>query len=171
MESEWGTPHALIHCAGATTSGLFARSQPETWEALLDANLRSALHAARAVIPGMMRQGGGSILFVGSLAALRPRPGQAVYAAAKGALESLTRALARELAPKAIRVNTLAPGFLDTPMVRALPPATQAALLDTIPLGRLGTVDEIARACLFWASPQSAYTTGQVIRIDGGASC
>lgn len=171
MESEWGTPHALIHCAGAGVSELFARSQPETWEALLNANLRSALHAARAVIPGMMRQGGGSILFVGSLAALRPRPGQAVYAAAKGALESLTRALARELAPKAIRVNTLAPGFLDTPMVRALPPATQAALLDTIPLGRLGTVDEIARACLFWASPQSAYTTGQVIRIDGGASC
>lgn len=171
MESQWGIPHALIHCAGGGAPGLFARARAETWEAILDANLRSAVNATRAVLPGLMRQGGGSILFIGSLAALRPRPGQAAYAAAKGALESLTRALARELAPKAIRVNTLAPGFLDTPMVRTLDPAAQAALLDTIPLRRLGTVDETARACLFWASPQAAYATGQIIHIDGGASC
>lgn len=171
MEREWGTPHALIHAVGAGHDRLFARLDPAAQETLLDANLRSALHLIRATAPLFLRQGFGSILLISSLAALRPRPGQAVYAAAKGALESLTRALAREFAPKNIRVNAAAPGFLDSPMVRRLDSATQAAILEAIPLRRLGTVDETARACLFWASPAAAYITGQVLRIDGGASC
>jgi len=171
MEAEWGPPHALIHAAGAGHDRLFARLDPAAQEALLDANLRSALHIIRATAPLFLRQGFGSILLIGSLAALRPRPGQAVYAAAKGALESLTRALAREFAPKNIRVNAATPGFLDSPMVHRLAPSTRSALLGSIPLGRLGTMDETARACLFLASPAAAYLTGQVLRIDGGASC
>lgn len=171
MEATWGLPDALIHAAGAGLPRLFPRLSTDSIDHLLDANLSTALHTARAVLPAFFRRGHGSLVFVGSLAALRPRPGQAVYAAAKGALESLTRALARELAPKSIRVNTLAPGFLDSPMVHSLPPAEQAALLATIPLGRLGTVDEAARAALFLASPAASYLTGQTLRLDGGASC
>lgn len=171
MEAEWGLPDAVILATGASRAQLFARQSDCEQEDLLQANLLAILAVARAVIPLLMQVGGGSIVLIGSLAALRPRPGQAVYAACKGALESLARALARELAPKSIRVNTLAPGFLDTPMVQQLTAREQSSLMETIPMHRLGKVHEVARAALFLASPDAGYITGQTIRMDGGASC
>lgn len=158
-----------VHCAGIGTDRLLPRMGDETIQDTLAVNLSSALHCARHLLPRLMRSGGGSMVLIGSLAALRPEPGQAAYAAAKGGLESLARALAREAAPKGIRANCLAPGFLDSARIHALHEPVRSSLLERIPLRRWGTLNEVAETCTFLLSSQAAYVTGQILRIDGGA--
>jgi 3-oxoacyl-[acyl-carrier protein] reductase len=169
MELAWGIPEALIHCAGMGYNRLFARMGLPEQQQVLQTNLQSTLLTAHGILPAMIRSNRGHLIFLSSLAAAFPRPGQAVYAATKGGIESFTRALAREVAAKNIRVNALAPGFLDTPMVQSLPVQTREELLELIPLKRWGKVSEVAESVLFLLSSSSAYITGQIIRIDGGA--
>jgi len=170
LEATAGPPDALIYAAAINTDQLMARQNPASWSGTWDVSVKGAFICSQALLPGFFRRGGGDLLYIGSLAAVRPQPGQCAYAAAKGALESFTRAQARELAPKNIRVNCLAPGFIDSPRVHALPPAQQDHLRSLVPLARWATVEETAAWAVFLLSPQSAYLTGQTLRLDGGSS-
>ena len=170
LEAHCGPADALIHAAAINTDHLMARQRPDSWSDTWDSSVKAAFLCSQAVLPGFFRQGGGTLLYIGSLAAVRPQPGQCAYAAAKGALESFTRAQARELAPKQIRVNCLAPGFIDSPRVRGLPQDRQDHIQSLIPLGRWATPEEVAAWAVFLLSPASAYLTGQTIHLDGGAS-
>lgn len=165
---ELGTPHGLVCCSGRNLNRLGIRTTASDWRGLLDANLLHPSKWIQAVLPELMRQGEGSIVLCSSLAAQHPRPGQAAYGATKGAIESLTRGLAQEVGVKNIRVNAIAPGFIDSPMWHELPEKEKSAILRKIPMGRLGTAHEIAVAVEFLLSNQSAYMTGQILHIDGG---
>jgi 3-oxoacyl-[acyl-carrier protein] reductase len=131
-------------------------------------NLRSNIVLARLCTPAMIARGAGAIVNISSINAVRGNAGVAVYSATKAALDGFTRALARELGPRNIRVNSLAPGYFDSDMVKGLGERQRRAILRNTPLGRLGTVDEIAAAALFLLSPAAAFMTGQTIIIDGG---
>ena len=170
LEKAAGPVDALIHAAAINTDRLMARQSPASLDETWNASVKAAFVCSQALLPGFFQRSGGSLLYIGSLAAIRPQPGQCAYASTKGALESFTRAQARELAPKNIRVNCLAPGFIDSPRVLGLPAAQQEHLRSLIPLGRWATVEECAAWAVFLLSPQSAYITGQTLRLDGGAS-
>ena len=170
LEAHCGPADALIHAAATNTDRLMARQTPDSWSETWDSSVKAAFLCSQAVLPGFFRQGSGTILYIGSLAAVRPQPGQCAYAASKGALESFTRAQARELAPKQIRINCLAPGFIDSPRVRDLPQDRQDHIQSLIPLGRWAKPEEVAAWAVFLLSPVSAYLTGQTIHLDGGAS-
>ncbi|MDX6765870.1 MAG: SDR family oxidoreductase [Candidatus Methylacidiphilales bacterium] len=170
IESVSGPVHALIHAAATHGDRLVARQSTASWSEMAEQPLRSAFTCSRAVLPGFFRSGGGDILYIGSLASMRPQPGQCAYAAAKGALESLARAQARELAPKNIRVNCLAPGFIDSPRLSAFSPEQLDALRALVPLARWASVAEVSAWAVFLLSHRASYLTGQTIRIDGGAS-
>ena len=158
----------LVNNAGITRDGLLMRLKDEDWDAVLDTNLKSVFLLSRAVIRDMMKARGGRIVNIGSVVGSSGNAGQANYAAAKAGMAGFTRALARELGSRGITVNCVAPGFIDTDMTRALAPAQQEALLGSIPLGRLGTVEEVARAVLFLASADAGYITGTTLHVNGG---
>ena len=134
-------------------------------------NLRSNIILARLCTPGMVAHGGGSIVNISSVNAVRGNAGVAVYSATKAALDGFTRALARELGPRNIRVNSLAPGYFASDMVAELSERQRRAIVRNTPLGRFGTIDEIADTVLFLLSPAAAFMTGQTIVIDGGLTC
>ncbi|MDD5263033.1 MAG: SDR family NAD(P)-dependent oxidoreductase [Methylacidiphilales bacterium] len=159
----------LINNAGINRPALAAAMTMEDWDAVLSLNLKSALLCIQQVVRKMMSRRRGAILNISSLAAGHPLAGQPVYAASKGGLESLTRCAALELASKNIRVNAIAPGFLDSPMLHSLDEAARAKLLKQIPLARWGSPAEVADCALFLASERAAYITGQVFHVDGGA--
>ena len=158
----------LVNNAGITRDVLLMRLKDEDWDAVLDTNLKSVFLLSRAVIRDMMKARGGRIINIGSVVGSSGNAGQANYAAAKAGMAGFTRALARELGSRGITVNCVAPGFIDTDMTRALAPAQQEALLGNIPLGRLGTVEEVARAVLFLASADAGYITGTTLHVNGG---
>lgn len=172
--NEWShssrDPACLIHAAGSPSSALLPTLTEERWKDELDIHLQGAVRVAQAASRIFIPRKAGHLLFIGSLAALRPHPGQSIYAAAKGGVESLTRALAREWAPKKIRVNTIAPGFLQSATVSKLPDSMKTRILKQIPLQRWGEPSEVADLASFLSSKHAAYITGQVFRIDGGAS-
>lgn len=170
IETSSGPVTALIHAAATNTDRLMGRQSMESWDDTLDSTTKGAFLCSQALLPGFFQRGSGTLLYIGSLAATRPQPGQCAYAAAKGALESFTRAQARELSPKNIRVNCLAPGFIDSPRVRQLPSAQQDHLRRLVPLARWATVEETAAMAIFLLSPLTSYITGQTIHLDGGAS-
>lgn len=165
---EFGGIDILVNNAGITRDGLLAMMKETDFDAVLDANLKGAFLCAKAVVRAMMRQRYGRIVNISSVVGLRGNAGQANYAASKAGLIGMTKSLAKELAPRGITVNAVAPGFISTDMTAALPEAAKAAILASIPAGRLGAAEEVARAAAFLAGGEAAYITGQVLAVDGG---
>ena len=168
VASEHGALHVLVNNAGITRDGLAMRMKDDDWDAVLDTNLKAVFSMCRAVMRPMMKQRYGRIVNVTSVVGAMGNAGQANYAAAKAGVAGLTRALARELAPRGITVNSVAPGFIETDMTAALPEAQQAALTEQIPMHRLGTPTDIAHAVAFLAGQKASYITGQQLHVNGG---
>jgi 3-oxoacyl-[acyl-carrier protein] reductase len=168
VEGSFGSIDILVNNAGITRDNLVMRLKDEDWDAVLDANLRGAFAAIRAVSRGMMKRRAGRIINVASIVGIIGNKGQANYAASKGGLIALTKSVAKELASRNILVNAVAPGFIETEMTAAMTPEARTALGQQIPLERLGKVDDIASAVTFLASDHASYITGQVFVVDGG---
>ena len=158
----------LVNNAGVTADNLLVRLKSEEWNRVLAVNLGGAFHCCKVAARSMMRARYGRIVSISSVIAAMGNAGQSGYAAAKAGLEGFTRALARELAPRNITVNAVAPGFINTEMVRGLPEAARQTYLQLIPLQRLGTAEEVADAVTFLVRPQSGYITGHVLAVNGG---
>ncbi|HEY8063092.1 MAG TPA: 3-oxoacyl-[acyl-carrier-protein] reductase [Gemmatimonadales bacterium] len=167
-EAQVGPIDILVNNAGVTRDNLLVRMTDEDWDTVLDANLKGAFIATQAVIKGMMKRRWGRIINLTSVVGIIGNKGQANYAASKAGLIGFTKSVAREYAGRGVLVNCVAPGFIDTDMTAALPEAARSALLEAIPLGRLGAPEDVAAAILFLASGQAAYVTGQTIVVDGG---
>lgn len=165
---EKGRIDILVNNAGESRDGLLVRMKEQDWGRVLDTNLTGAFHCCRAAAYAMMKQRGGRIINVSSLVALSGNAGQANYSASKAGLIGLTKSLARELAPRAICVNAVAPGLIDTDMTSAMTEEQREKILEGIPLSRLGTPDDVAGVVLFLASDEAGYITGQVIGVNGG---
>jgi 3-oxoacyl-[acyl-carrier protein] reductase len=163
-----GGLHVLVNNAGITRDMLSMRMKDEDWDAVLDTNLKAVFRASRAAIKPMMKQRWGRIVNITSVVGAAGNPGQANYAAAKAGVAGMTRAMARELGSRNITVNCVAPGFIDTDMTQGLPEAAKAALLASIPLGRLGGAEEVAHAVAFLASREAGYITGTELHVNGG---
>jgi 3-oxoacyl-[acyl-carrier protein] reductase len=170
LEKDWGRLDILVNNAGIIRDDLFIRMEPEAWESVLKTNLGGAYNFCRAVAYTLMKQRRGRIINISSVAAEHVNPGQANYAASKGAINSLTRALAVELASRNVTVNAVAPGFIETDMSEAVRNKAGDLIKKFIPMRRLGQPEDIARVVVFLAGPESAYITGQVITVDGGLS-
>jgi len=168
LEKSVGSPTILVNNAGITRDGLLARMSEADWDAIIETNLKSVYRLSKACLRAMMKARKGRIINITSVVAATGNPGQTNYAAAKAGIIGFTRALAREVGSRGITVNAVAPGFIDTDMTRALPQSAREALLGQIPLGRLGTADEVAYAVAFLASPQAAYITGTTLHVNGG---
>ncbi len=163
-----GGPHILVNNAGITRDNLAMRMKDEDWDAVIQTNLSAVFRLARAVVRPMMKARWGRIISITSVVGESGNPGQANYAAAKAGVAGMSRALARELGSRNITVNCVAPGFIDTDMTRSLTPEQSAAILSQIPLGRLGSAEDIANAVAFLAGPQAPYITGSTIHVNGG---
>jgi len=157
-----------VNNAGIARDQLILRMKPADFDAVVATNLRGAWSVCRSVVRPMLKRRAGRIINLSSVVAEMGNAGQTNYAASKGGLEALTRSLAREVGSRAITVNAVAPGFVDTDMTRELSAGVRAALLERIPLGRLGSAAEIAAVVHFLASDAAAYITGQVIHVNGG---
>lgn len=158
----------LVNNAGITRDGLMMRYSAEDWDQVLQTNLKGAFIASQAVIRPMMKERRGSIIHMSSIVGITGNAGQAAYCAAKAGLIGLTKSMAKELASRNIRVNAVAPGYIQTDMTDQLTPEQKEGILKEIPLGRVGTPEEIAQAVLYLASSASSYVTGQVVVVDGG---
>jgi 3-oxoacyl-[acyl-carrier protein] reductase len=165
---EHGGLQVLVNNAGITRDTLSMRMKDDDWDAVIDTNLRAVFRVSRAVIRPMMRQRYGRIVNITSVVGASGNAVQVNYAAAKAGVAGMTRSLARELGSRGITVNCVAPGFIATDMTDGLPEAQKAALLSQIPLGRLGSVVEIAHAVAFLASPNAGYITGTELHVNGG---
>lgn len=163
-----GTLHALVHCAGITRDGLLWKMADEDWSAVLRVNLDAAFHLLKAAVPLLRRAGGGSVVLVSSINGQRGKFGQANYAASKAGLDALARTAARELGKFAVRVNSVAPGLVETAMTRDLPAEVRKRAEDESALGHAAVPEDVADPILFLLSDLSRHVTGQVIRVDGG---
>ncbi|MGA1287892.1 MAG: 3-oxoacyl-ACP reductase FabG [Rubrivivax sp.] len=163
-----GGLHVLVNNAGITRDTLALRMKDEDWDAVLDTNLKAVFRLSRAVLRPMMKQRHGRIINITSVVGASGNAGQVNYAAAKAGVAGLTRSLAREVGSRQITVNCIAPGFIATDMTEVLPEAQKQALLQQIPLGRLGAAEEVAHAVAFLASPLAGYITGEQLHINGG---
>lgn len=158
----------LVNNAGITKDTLLVRMPEESWDAVLDVNLKGAFLMTKAVLPGMLRQRSGAIVNIASIVGQVGQSGQCNYAASKGGLIAFTKSVAKEYAARGIRANAVAPGFIRTAMTDALPEAVRSQMLALVPLRRMGTADDIARAVAFLVGEDSAYLTGQVLAVNGG---
>lgn len=158
----------FVNNAGITRDTIFIRMTAEQWEQVLDVNLKGTFFGCQAAARVMMKARAGSIVNVASVVGLMGNPGQANYSASKAGVITLTRTLAKELAGRGVRVNAVAPGFIETEMTKNLPEKARAAFLEHIPLGRAGTPEDVASAISWLCSPHAAYLTGQTLVIDGG---
>jgi 3-oxoacyl-[acyl-carrier protein] reductase len=168
IDKEFGAVTILVNNAGITRDNLLLRMKDDEWDAVMATNLRPAFRLAKAVLRGMMKARHGRIIQIGSVVGSSGNPGQVNYAAAKAALLGFTKALAQEVGSRNITVNCVAPGFVDTDMTKGLPEATRAAMLAHVPLGRLGTPEDIAHAVAYLASPGAGYVTGATLHVNGG---
>ncbi len=165
---EFGTLNVLVNNAGITKDQLAMRMKDDEFDAVIDTNLRAVFRLSRAVLRPMMKACGGRIINITSVVGSSGNPGQANYAAAKAGVAGMTRALAREIGSRGITVNCIAPGFIDTDMTKVLPEEQRTALTAQIPLGRLGSPEDIAHAVAFLASPFAGYITGTTLHVNGG---
>ncbi len=163
-----GRVDVLVNNAGITRDTLLLRMKPADWDAVIATNLTSVFASTQAVMKPMLKARAGSIINIGSVVGLTGNAGQANYAAAKAGLIGFSKSVAREVASRGIRVNVIAPGFIETDMTAAMPEAAKQAMLGTVPLGRAGSPRDIAALCVYLASDASAYVTGQTISVDGG---
>jgi 3-oxoacyl-[acyl-carrier protein] reductase len=170
VEAAWGPVQILVNNAGVTRDGLLLRMSDDQWGEVLRTNLDGAFYAIRRVSPGMVRARFGRIINVGSASAFTGSAGQVNYAAAKAGLLGLTRSVARELASRNVTCNLVAPGPIATAMLEALSEKRQAELTGLVPLGRLGTPDEVGGTVAFLCSEAAGYITGAAIPVDGGLS-
>lgn len=168
IQKEFGAVHILVNNAGITQDQLAMRMKDEEWDKVIAINLTAVARLSRAVLRGMMRAKEGRIINITSVVGSIGNAGQMNYAASKAGVESMSRALAREVGSRNITVNCIAPGFIDTDMTKSLNEEVTANLLRQIPLARFGQPDDIAAAAAFLASPQAAYITGTVLHVNGG---
>jgi 3-oxoacyl-[acyl-carrier protein] reductase len=168
-EAAAGAPiDILVANAGITRDGLLLRMKDEDWSEVLKVNLESYFRLSRAAVKGMMRRRNGRIIGITSVVGVMGNPGQANYAASKAGMIGFSKALGQEVATRGITVNCVAPGFIESPMTDALNEAQKAQILSTIPTARLGTGAEVAAACVYLASNEAAYVTGQTLHVNGG---
>ena len=162
------TPLVLVNNAGITKDTLMLRMKPEDWQSVIDTNLTSIFTVVSAFIKPMTKARTGRIINISSVVGSMGNAGQVNYAAAKAGLEGMTRAMAREFGSRAITVNAVAPGFIETDMTHVLPEAQKEALLSQVPLGRLGSAEEVAGTVAFLASEEASYVTGTTLHVNGG---
>ena len=168
IDKRFGAVLILVNNAGITRDNLLLRMKDDEWDAIMATNLKPAFRLAKAVLRGMMKARHGRIIQIGSVVGTSGNAGQANYAAAKAALVGFTKSLAQEVGSRNITVNCVAPGFIDTDMTKSLADAQRDALLARIPLGRLGSPDDVAHAVAFLASPHAGYITGATLHVNGG---
>jgi 3-oxoacyl-[acyl-carrier protein] reductase len=168
VQEEFGPVGILVNNAGATRDNLLARMKDEDWDDIQATNLRSVFVLSRAVLRGMMKARAGRIVNVTSVVGFTGNAGQANYAAAKAGIVGFSKSLAREVGSRGITVNCVAPGFIETDMTRSLAAEQVKKLVDNVPLGRLGRVDDIAQAVAFLCSPAAGYITGATLHVNGG---
>ncbi|WP_186389280.1 MULTISPECIES: 3-oxoacyl-[acyl-carrier-protein] reductase [unclassified Stappia] len=167
-EAAMGQLDILVNNAGITRDNLFMRMKDEEWDDVIEVNLTAGFRLCRAAVKGMMRRRYGRIVNIASVVGVTGNAGQGNYAAAKAGLIGMAKSLAREVASRNITVNTIAPGFIETPMTDALNDKQKESILATVPAGRLGRAEEIAAATLYLASEEAAYVTGETLHINGG---
>lgn len=165
---EFGKLDVLVNNAGVAIDGLVMRVKDDDWDKTLDTNLKGAFALIRAVSRPMMKAKGGAIINLTSIVGESGNAGQAAYSASKAGLIGLTKSVAKELASRNIRVNAVSPGFIDTDMTAKIPEETRKQMLAGIPLGKLGSPEDIANAVVFLASDSAAYITGEVLKVNGG---
>ena len=168
VRQEWGKVDILVNNAGITRDKLLLRMNEDDWDSVMDANLKGAFLCTRAAAKVMIKQRWGRIINITSVMGQIGNPGQANYSASKGGVASLTRTAARELGSRNVTVNAIAPGFIETQMTDALSDEIRSATLARIPLGRLGTPDDVGALTAFLASEAAGYITGQILTVDGG---
>ena len=168
IEQELGPIDILVNNAGITRDGTLHRMDPGQWQAVIQTNLTSCFNTSRALIEGMRERGFGRIVNIGSVNGQAGQYGQVNYAAAKSGIHGFTKALAKEGAAKGITVNAIAPGYVETDMVRAVPAEVLEKIIRTIPVGRLGVPRDIARAVLFLVSDDAGFITGSTLSVNGG---
>ena len=166
--SDFGGLDVLVSNAGVTRDQLLVRMKPVEWDIVLQTNLSGTFNCNRAAARTMLRQRSGRIINITSVAGLTGNPGQTNYAASKAGIVGFTKALAKELAPRNVTVNAVAPGFIDTDMTQVLPNAQRQAVLQQIPAARFGAPEDVAACVLFLSSEGAQYITGEVIRVSGG---
>lgn len=166
--SDWGKVDILVNNAGITRDNLLMRMSEEDWDLVLDVNLKSVYNTCRVLARSMMKAKGGAIVNISSVIGLTGNAGQVNYAASKSGMIGFTKSLAKELASRNVRANCVAPGYIETQMTEGLPEQIKGQILANIPLGRIGSPQDIAQAALYLASDLSSYVTGQVIAVDGG---
>ena len=168
MAEEYASPSILVNNAGITRDTLLMRMKDEDWDAIMETNLKSVFRMSKSCLRAMAKARKGRIISIASVVAQMGNAGQTNYAAAKAGMIGFTKSLAREVGARGITVNTVAPGFIDTDMTKALADEHKQLLLNQIPMGRLGQPEEIAAAVAFLASPEAAYITGETISVNGG---
>ena len=167
-EAAMGGLDILVNNAGILRDMLFMRLKDEDWDAVINVNLTSAFRLSRAALRGMMKKRFGRIIQITSVVGVTGNPGQGNYAAAKAGMIGMSKSLAAEVASRGVTVNCVAPGFIESPMTDALTEAQKEAILRMVPTGRLGTGADVAAACVYLASEEAAYVTGQTLHVNGG---
>jgi 3-oxoacyl-[acyl-carrier protein] reductase len=168
VAADFGPVAILVNNAGVTRDNLLARMKDEEWDEIQSTNLKSVFVLSRAVLRGMMKARTGRIVNITSVVGFTGNPGQANYAAAKAGIAGFSKSLAREVGSRNITVNCVAPGFIETDMTRALAEEQVKKLVENVPLGRLGRVEDVAQAVVFLCSPSAAYITGSTLHVNGG---
>ena len=168
VKEEMGSVDVLVNNAGITRDGLLVRMKEEDFDAVIAVNLKGTYNFTRAAAPIMMKQRSGRIVSISSIVGLQGNAGQVNYSASKAGVIGITKSCARELAPRGVTVNAIAPGYVETPMTAVLPDKVKEAMLGAIPVGRYGQPEDIANAVSFLCSEQASYITGQVLSVDGG---